>query len=30
MCNMTKPKLAEHVDSKHPKNSFADCFPNHE
>ena len=27
MCNMTEVKLREHSDSKHPKNSFADCFP---
>ncbi|KAI7840159.1 hypothetical protein COHA_005942 [Chlorella ohadii] len=28
MCNMTEAKLREHSDSRHPKNTFADCFPN--
>lgn len=27
MCNSTELKLREHSDSKHPKQSFADCFP---
>jgi hypothetical protein len=27
LCNMTVPKLKEHSDSKHPKVTFADCFP---
>ena len=28
MCNSTELKLREHSDSRHPKNTFADCFPN--
>lgn len=28
MCTAKKPLLEQHVDSKHPKNSFDDCFPN--
>lgn len=27
MCNSTELKLREHSDSKHPKQTFADCFP---
>ncbi|PSC69625.1 small conserved [Micractinium conductrix] len=28
LCNMTEAKLKEHSDSRHAKNTFADCFPN--
>jgi len=27
MCNSTKAKLMEHVDSKHSKSTFEACFP---
>mmetsp|Transcript_33692 Transcript_33692/g.40704 ORF Transcript_33692/g.40704 Transcript_33692/m.40704 type:complete len:92 (+) Transcript_33692:205-480(+) len=27
MCTSTEAKLKEHSDSKHPKNTFQECFP---
>lgn len=27
MCTSTETKLKEHSDNKHPKNTFAECFP---
>lgn len=30
MCTVNKTTLQQHVDSKHEKSTFADCFPNYE
>lgn len=30
MCTIKRPTLEQHIDSKHPKNKFQDCFPNFE
>lgn len=30
MCTIKRPTLEQHIDSKHPKNQFQDCFPNFE
>ena len=27
MCTLSEAKLKEHSDSKHPKNTFFECFP---
>ncbi|EPR59323.1 zinc-binding protein [Toxoplasma gondii TgCatPRC2] len=27
MCTVKKPTLDQHVESRHPKNVFKDCFP---
>ncbi|CDJ64233.1 Small conserved protein, related [Eimeria necatrix] len=30
MCTIKRPTLEQHMESKHPKHQFRDCFPNFE